>query len=189
MISHVRVARSAPMRSPPYQFPACKMGPGWVAMLVTKPRFTFLLSCTSGHPTACGCVLLFIVNRPTAYSASRRSSVLPSTVQCQPGSQVHTLKPSFVILPSLSGLSSSTQTMIETNRRRLLGALNSRYIYGKVVSIYNRKCLACTRRGPLIHFSQPLLHTLVFLLQIAIVSILVRRFNSYYAKRPGMYSK
>lgn len=52
--------------------------------------------------------------------------------------------------------------MIESQRRRLLRALNSRYIYGKV----------------------PLLHAAVFLLQMAAVSILTRKFNSYYASRP-----
>ncbi|OCK85915.1 hypothetical protein K432DRAFT_377160 [Lepidopterella palustris CBS 459.81] len=52
--------------------------------------------------------------------------------------------------------------MIENQRRSLLQALNSRYIYGKV----------------------PLLHAAVFLLQMAVVSILTRKFNSYYASRP-----
>ncbi|KAK8156304.1 hypothetical protein BKA80DRAFT_136109 [Phyllosticta citrichinensis] len=52
--------------------------------------------------------------------------------------------------------------MIEGQRRRLLRALNSRYIYGSI----------------------PLLHSIVFLLQMAAVSILVRKFNSYYANRP-----
>lgn len=52
--------------------------------------------------------------------------------------------------------------MIEQQRRGFLWALNRRYIYGKV----------------------PLLHALIFLFQMAIVSILTRRFNSYYAARP-----
>lgn len=33
---------------------------------------------------------------------------------------------------------------------------------------------------------QPLLHAIVFLLEMAAVSILTRKFNSYYASRPGM---
>lgn len=33
---------------------------------------------------------------------------------------------------------------------------------------------------------QPLLHALVFLLEIMFISILTRRYNSYYAARPGM---
>ncbi|KAF2108550.1 hypothetical protein BDV96DRAFT_261631 [Lophiotrema nucula] len=52
--------------------------------------------------------------------------------------------------------------MIENTRRRLLYTLNSRWIYGKV----------------------PLLHAAVFLLQMAAVSLLTRKFNSYYAQRP-----
>ncbi|ORX91974.1 TRAPP trafficking subunit Trs65-domain-containing protein, partial [Clohesyomyces aquaticus] len=52
--------------------------------------------------------------------------------------------------------------MIENTRRRLLYQLNSRWIYGKI----------------------PLLHCAVFLLQMAAVSLLIRKFNSYYASRP-----
>jgi len=53
--------------------------------------------------------------------------------------------------------------MVETvSLQRLLRALNTRYIYGKV----------------------PLLHAAVFLIQMAVVSILTRKFNSYYASKP-----
>ncbi|KAF2088910.1 hypothetical protein K490DRAFT_38896 [Saccharata proteae CBS 121410] len=55
-----------------------------------------------------------------------------------------------------------TSNMIEGSRRRLLRALNRRYIYGTV----------------------PLLHALVFLLEMAVVSLLTRKFNTYYANRP-----
>jgi len=51
---------------------------------------------------------------------------------------------------------------IEGSRRRLLYTLNSRWIYGKI----------------------PLLHAAIFLLQMAAVSLLTRKFNSYYASRP-----
>ncbi|KAF2431101.1 hypothetical protein EJ08DRAFT_660254 [Tothia fuscella] len=51
---------------------------------------------------------------------------------------------------------------LESQRRRFLWALNSRRIYGQV----------------------PLLHALVFLLQMMVVSILTRRYKSYYAARP-----
>ncbi|KAF2842412.1 integral membrane protein [Patellaria atrata CBS 101060] len=51
---------------------------------------------------------------------------------------------------------------LESQRRRLLRAFNRRYIYGKI----------------------PLLHATLFLIQIMVVSILVRRFNTYYARRP-----
>ncbi|KAI9722785.1 MAG: hypothetical protein M1828_004481 [Chrysothrix sp. TS-e1954] len=52
--------------------------------------------------------------------------------------------------------------MFESRRRSLLQALNSKYIYGRV----------------------PLLHTLVFLLEMAAVSLLVQKFNIAYARRP-----
>jgi len=51
---------------------------------------------------------------------------------------------------------------LEQQRRRLLWALNTRYIYGKV----------------------PLLHALIFLLEMAFISTLMRRYSSYYAARP-----
>ncbi|EUC37653.1 hypothetical protein COCCADRAFT_33179 [Bipolaris zeicola 26-R-13] len=47
-------------------------------------------------------------------------------------------------------------------RHRLLYQLNSRWIYGKI----------------------PLLHSVVFLLQMAAVSLLTRKYNQYYAARP-----
>jgi hypothetical protein len=47
-------------------------------------------------------------------------------------------------------------------RKRVLRQLNSRYIYGRY----------------------PLLHAIIALIQITMVSILVRKFNAYYANRP-----
>ncbi|GAM87743.1 hypothetical protein ANO11243_057700 [Dothideomycetidae sp. 11243] len=52
--------------------------------------------------------------------------------------------------------------MIEDFRRRTLRQLNSKYIYGKY----------------------PLLHLVVFVTELIMVSLLVRRFNAYYANRP-----
>jgi hypothetical protein len=38
----------------------------------------------------------------------------------------------------------------------------------------------------LIHFSwQPLVHTVIFLIEMAILGRLAAKFNSYYADRPG----
>lgn len=51
---------------------------------------------------------------------------------------------------------------MENTRRRVLHQLNSRWIYGKI----------------------PLLHAFVFLLEMAAVSLLTRKFNTYYARRP-----
>ncbi|KAI9692645.1 MAG: hypothetical protein M1820_009479 [Bogoriella megaspora] len=47
-------------------------------------------------------------------------------------------------------------------RRRLMRNLNSRYIYGRV----------------------PLLHAIVFIFQLAMVSILTRKFQTYYSNKP-----
>lgn len=52
--------------------------------------------------------------------------------------------------------------MLDTSRRRALSALNSRYIYGRV----------------------PLLHTIVFIIEMAITMRLIAKFNSYYANKP-----
>ncbi|GAB1726118.1 hypothetical protein KC332_g14684 [Hortaea werneckii] len=52
--------------------------------------------------------------------------------------------------------------VINDTRRRLLRQLNSRYIYGRY----------------------PLLHAIVALIQITMVSILIRKFNAYYQNRP-----
>ncbi|KAF2717746.1 hypothetical protein K431DRAFT_288272 [Polychaeton citri CBS 116435] len=51
---------------------------------------------------------------------------------------------------------------INVTRKKLLRQLNSRYIYGRF----------------------PLLHAIVFLIQITMVSLLVRKFTTYYAHRP-----
>jgi len=51
---------------------------------------------------------------------------------------------------------------MNSSRQKLLYQLNSRWIYGKI----------------------PLLHAVVFLIQMAAVSLLVRKYNGYYAQRP-----
>nr|OQO20399.1 hypothetical protein B0A51_10489 [Rachicladosporium sp. CCFEE 5018] len=52
--------------------------------------------------------------------------------------------------------------VVNDTRKRVLRQLNSRWIKGRI----------------------PLLHAIVFLIQITMVSILVRKFNGYYASRP-----
>ncbi|KAI9761413.1 MAG: hypothetical protein M4579_001063 [Chaenotheca gracillima] len=52
--------------------------------------------------------------------------------------------------------------MMETTRRKVMSTLNSRYIYGKV----------------------PLLHTVVFLVELALLARLVVKFNAYYGDKP-----
>ncbi|RSL69667.1 hypothetical protein CEP54_002111 [Fusarium duplospermum] len=52
----------------------------------------------------------------------------------------------------------------ELNQRRFVRAINSKYIYGRI----------------------PLLHTIVFLVEMALIARLTARFNSYYDERPLM---
>ncbi|KAF2771778.1 hypothetical protein EJ03DRAFT_25077 [Teratosphaeria nubilosa] len=52
--------------------------------------------------------------------------------------------------------------VVRDTGKRLLRQLNSRYIYGRY----------------------PLLHAIIALIQITMVSILIRKFNAYYANRP-----
>jgi len=52
--------------------------------------------------------------------------------------------------------------MLETSRRKSLAWLNSRYIYG----------------------SLPLLHSLIFLIELTMAARLIAKFNSYYAQKP-----
>jgi len=52
--------------------------------------------------------------------------------------------------------------VLEIPRRRFLRAINSKYIYGRV----------------------PVVHTVIFLIEMVVVSRLIVRFNNYYAERP-----
>ncbi|EGE80733.1 hypothetical protein RJ035_006604 [Blastomyces gilchristii] len=52
--------------------------------------------------------------------------------------------------------------MLDITRRRVLDGLNSRYIYGRL----------------------PLLHTIIFLVEMAVTMRLAAKFNSYYAEKP-----
>ncbi|WKT50301.1 Mpv17/PMP22 [Fusarium oxysporum f. sp. vasinfectum] len=52
----------------------------------------------------------------------------------------------------------------ELNQRRFIRSINSKYIYGRI----------------------PLLHTIVFLIEMAFIARLTARFNSYYDERPLM---
>jgi hypothetical protein len=79
---------------------------------------------------------------------------------------------------------------LESQRRRFLWALNSRYIYGRVVSripsgLSPGVGASHCNWNECLHLLQPLLNAIVFLLQMMVVSILTRRYNSYYAARPG----
>ncbi|KAJ5160382.1 uncharacterized protein N7482_007386 [Penicillium canariense] len=53
--------------------------------------------------------------------------------------------------------------MITSMKRNVLDGLNKRYIYGRV----------------------PLLHTIIFLIEMAVATRIASKFNTYYAERPG----
>jgi protein Mpv17 len=88
--------------------------------------------------------------------------------------------------------------VLEIPRRKFFRTINSKYIYGRVVSV-SRRVLSPVIGGVcqqwqipktgllvLIHFSrQPLVHTVIFLIEMAILGRLAAKFNSYYADRPG----
>lgn len=52
----------------------------------------------------------------------------------------------------------------ESNQRRILRSVNGKYLFGRI----------------------PILHTVVFLIEMALVARLIARFNSYYEERPLM---
>ncbi|KAJ5741485.1 hypothetical protein N7533_010894 [Penicillium manginii] len=54
--------------------------------------------------------------------------------------------------------------MIAATKRKVLDGLNRRYIYGRV----------------------PLLHTIIFLIEMAVATRIAAKFNTYYAEKPGM---
>ncbi|KAJ5098908.1 hypothetical protein N7532_005909 [Penicillium argentinense] len=53
--------------------------------------------------------------------------------------------------------------MIASAKRKVLDGLNRRYIYGRV----------------------PLLHTIIFLIEMAVATRIAAKFNTYYAEKPG----
>lgn len=70
-------------------------------------------------------------------------------------------------------------------RKRLLRQLNSHYIYGKYVwPLCTQHRRAVGRRALTDLFPQPLLHAIIALLQITMVSILIRQFTHHYTNRP-----
>jgi protein Mpv17 len=89
--------------------------------------------------------------------------------------------------------------VLEIPRRKFLRTINSKYIYGRVVgSPDDCQALASVAFCQPWHFletdilvlipfsSQPVVHTVIFLIEMAIIGRLVAKFNSYYADRPGI---
>lgn len=92
--------------------------------------------------------------------------------------------------------------VLDIERRRLMRNINSKFIFGKVVS---RLLLLCrlydvgevsdskqfAQTDLLITFippTQPLVHLVIFIFEMAILSRLAAKFNSYYNDRPSTLS-
>lgn len=75
----------------------------------------------------------------------------------------------------------------ELQRRRFFRIVNSKYIYGRVVSHPSATDTSKLpeRETNTDSHNQPLLHTVIFLIEMAIATRLITKFNSYYAERPG----
>ena len=85
--------------------------------------------------------------------------------------------------------------MICAAKRKVLDGLNKRYIYGRVVcpripsqrrrhrSAY--RGVTVSRANRVVIVLQPLLHTIIFLVEMAVAARLAAKFNAYYAEKPG----
>jgi hypothetical protein len=78
---------------------------------------------------------------------------------------------------------------VEHRRRSLLNALNSRWIYGRVpvsnlLFHLNHDQPKVTQDADFVFFTLQLLHSIIFLIEIAAMSLLLQKFNASYAKRP-----
>lgn len=84
----------------------------------------------------------------------------------------------------------------EIERRKFTRAINSKFIYGTVVSnsiafsvLQRRLSFGVnfhneTRHADNVFLTQPLLHFVIFLIEMAVISRLAAKFNGYYADRP-----
>ncbi|KAK6592807.1 Mpv17/PMP22 family protein (vacuolar membrane protein) [Botrytis cinerea] len=69
----------------------------------------------------------------------------------------------------------------EIQRRRFMRTANSKYIYGRVVSPAH---LPFDPVSTFVLDCLPLIHTIIFLIELIMVGRLTAKFNSYYAARP-----
>jgi protein Mpv17 len=74
----------------------------------------------------------------------------------------------------------------DIQRQRFLRAINSKYIYGTIVS----ELKVCTfseepHTDTTSVGQQPLLHAIVILLEMAIIARITAKFNAYYGAHPG----
>ncbi|KAG9229260.1 integral membrane protein-like protein [Amylocarpus encephaloides] len=75
--------------------------------------------------------------------------------------------------------------VLEVPRRRFMRSINNKYIYGRVVSL--RLCRMLPFDATFannIFLRQPVLHTCIFLLEMAMVARLIAKYNGLYKDRP-----
>lgn len=79
--------------------------------------------------------------------------------------------------------------MICSAKRKVLDGLNKRYIYGRVVCTFLKPDISSPLNlitaNPVVIIFKPLLHTIIFLVEMAVAARLATKFNTYYAERPG----
>jgi protein Mpv17 len=77
----------------------------------------------------------------------------------------------------------------DIQRQRFLRAINSKYIYGTIVSDLKACTLCALSEEPHTDTTsvgqQPLLHAIVILLEMAIIARITAKFNAYYGAHPG----
>jgi hypothetical protein len=67
--------------------------------------------------------------------------------------------------------------MLDTSRRKSLSWMNSRYLYGRIVSLHT----GVLAQADIV---QPLLHSIILVLEVIMAARLMAKFNHYYAQRP-----
>ncbi|OJD18851.1 hypothetical protein AJ78_01184 [Emergomyces pasteurianus Ep9510] len=110
------------------------------------------------------------LNQPFSLRLPTTSTTTTSEPHLISSSAVFSFRPRHldsVVHPSTStrtyrALPTFPTAMFDTTKKKVLDGLNSRYIYGRM----------------------PLLHTIIFLLEMAVTMRLAAKFNSYYAERP-----
>jgi protein Mpv17 len=79
----------------------------------------------------------------------------------------------------------------DLQRRRFFRIINSKYIYGRVVSPPTAAEIEMWKlrehETGANSTNQPLVHAVIFLIEMAMVTRLVTKFNSYYGERPGKH--
>jgi hypothetical protein len=120
------------------------------------------------------------------------SKTLPKPHHIQTTSQLHTFAPHIELKPATNG---AAATAVTPTRLRLVHVIDHYDHLPAQTALPPEQPLDLRKDceqplGTLVAIAdiashQPLLHAAVFLVQMAAVSLLARKYNSYYAQRPG----